>query len=115
MFANARCASTAQGAWIATLTDLAALSEEVGADPSRELLGYDITVENARARVINHPARPLPIVSAVARFVWMMAGNQRLADIEFYEPQVKRYSDDGLVVPGSDYGARLRHSTPGQD
>lgn len=44
-----------------------------------------------------------------------MTANNRLADIAFYEPRVKSFSDDGLTVPGSSYGMRLRQPQPGLD
>jgi len=86
-----------------------------GEKPSRELLGYSVVIEHPRRRLIDNDIRPLPLISAVARFVWTMAGNARLADIAFYEPQVERFTDDGLSVPGSNYGARLRQPYPGFD
>ena len=45
----------------------------------------------------------------------MMTANNRLADIAFYEPKVKSFSDDRLTVPGSSYGMRLRQPQPGLD
>jgi hypothetical protein len=111
MFATHRRAETAEQAWLLTLRMLVDDGLEVpGQGPSRELLGFDVVLEEPRRRIIANSVRPLPIVGAVARFVWMMAGNDRLEDIAFYEPLVRHYSDDGLVVPGSNYGARLRYA-----
>jgi thymidylate synthase len=108
--------ATAQQAWERTLTDLIARGTPFGAErPGVEILGYTVGVENVRARGAAHPRRSLSIVSAVARFVWMMAGSDRLADIAFYEPKVARFTDDQLAVPGSNYGARLRQAAPGLD
>src|SRR6185312_3345293 len=50
---------------------------------------------------------------AVARFVWMMAASDRLADIAFYEEKVKYFSDNGIAVPGSNYGQRMLSPRPG--
>lgn len=111
-----RSEASAEAAWRATLADLDENGARLdGEQASRELLGYSIVIDGPRRRLIDNRARPLPLISAVARFVWMMAGNGRLADIYFYEPQVERYTDDGLRVPGSDYGARLRQPYPGSD
>ena len=108
--------ANAEAAWRATLADLDDRGLRLdGEKPSRELLGYSIVIERPRWRLIDNDVRPLPLISAVARFVWMMAGNGRLADISFYEPQVERFTDDGLSVPGSNYGARLRQPYPGSD
>ena len=105
-----------EDAWIFTLRALLDGGTLVaGTRPSRELLGFDVRVEDARKRVGRNAVRPLPVVASVARFVWMMAGNDRLEDIRFYEPQVSRYTDDGLSVPGSNYGSRLRKSYAGTD
>ena len=68
---------------------------------------------------LDAPLRRLPVSkelnlpAAVARFVWMMAGSDRLADIAFYEPKVRSFSDDGISVPGSSYGQRILRARPG--
>jgi hypothetical protein len=38
-------------------------------------------------------------VAAVGRFVWTMAGSDRLADVEYYDANARRFSDDGVTVP----------------
>jgi thymidylate synthase len=50
---------------------------------------------------------------AVARFVWMVSGDDRLADIRFYEEAVTYFSDNQISVPGSNYGTRLFQPRPG--
>lgn len=61
---------------------------------------------------------------AVGRFVWMMAGSNRFEDVHFYESSfrdgprdagVGKFSDDGISIPGSSYGARLFMPRPGLD
>jgi hypothetical protein len=107
---------TAQEAWERTLSDLLESGTPFAAEkPGIEILAYTIRLQNMRARMGGHPLRPLSVVSAVARFVWMMAGSDRLEDIAFYEPKVRPYTDDDLAVPGSSYGARLRRAGPGLD
>ncbi|MEO6323259.1 MAG: thymidylate synthase [Thermoanaerobaculia bacterium] len=78
-----------------------------------ELLNFGMVVENPRERVIRSAVRGLNVPAAVARFVWMMAGSDRLADIAFYEPKVRAFTDDGVSVPGSNYGQRLLQARPG--
>src|SRR5207302_676113 len=39
----------------------------------------------------------------------------RYADIAFYEPKVKGFTDDGISVPGSSYGRRIVQVRPGLD
>lgn len=84
-----------------------------GAQPSREILNHVLEIEDPRDRLLLNPRQPIKLVTAVARFAWMVAANDRLADIRFYEPMVSGYSDDGLTVPGSDYGRRLFQPRPG--
>lgn len=84
-------------------------------DMSYELLHYQTGLTNPAARIMTHPSRPLNIVVALARWVWLMSGNNRLEDIAYYEPKVAGFSDDGLTVPGSSYGARLFNPQPGID
>ncbi|MCW3047292.1 MAG: hypothetical protein JWO74_1576 [Solirubrobacterales bacterium] len=116
MFATSRRTPSCEEAWTLTLRELVDRGVPLAAGrPSRELLGFDVVVDDVRQRLVANSARPLPVVSAVARFVWMMAGNDRLADIRFYEPNVARFTDDGLTVPGSNYGSRLRRSPAGTD
>lgn len=82
-------------------------------DTSYEILNYSTGMSNPRARIVTNPLRPLNIVVAVARFTWMIAGNNRIHDIAFYEPKVGGFTDNGLVVPGSCYGNRLVEARPG--
>ena len=88
---------------------------ETHKDTSYEVLHYQTGLTNPAARIMVNPARPLNIVVAVARWVWLMAGNDRVEDIAYYEPKVRGFSDNGLTVPGSCYGARLFNSQPGID
>ena len=98
-----------------TLADCLQYGEYVkgSKDNSWELLNYQTGITEPKARIMTHGARPLNPVVAVARFVWLMAGNNRVEDIAFYEPKVRGFSDDGLSVPGSDYGLRLVQPRPG--
>lgn len=82
-------------------------------DGQCELIGYQTGLSRPLARIATHAVRPLNITSAIARFTWMVAGSDRLADIAFYEPKVMDYSDDHLTVPGSDYGRRIMQPRPG--
>ena len=78
---------------------------------SKEILNFSC--------LLDHPLQRLPVnkklnlPAAVARFVWMMAGSDRLADIAFYEPKAIKFSDDGISMPGSSYGQRILRARPG--
>src|SRR4051812_4461069 len=100
---------TATDAIKATLSDLLDLRrlepDEVGEagattttpnqaqDGFREHLNYSFDLPFPLHRL----SPKLRLHVAVARFVWMMAANNRLADIAFYEPKVAHYSDDQLT------------------
>jgi thymidylate synthase len=98
--------------------------QSVGSGKStRELLNFSLQLSNARDRIVPISNR-LRSVLAVGRFLWMMAGSDRLDDIRFYESKglagdrrqgVGSFSDDGLSVPGSNYGQRLFRPGPGVD
>lgn len=78
-----------------------------------ELLNYSFRITNPAMRLVHHRKKSLNLPSAIARFLWMMAGNDRLHDIAFYEEKVRFFSDDGIAVPGSNYGQRILRPRPG--
>lgn len=94
------------------LDDGSQVDEDGGRGSFRELHAYTTGMANPLAR-IRVGADPLNIVGAIARFVWMVSGSDRLEDIAFYEEKVRPYTDDGLSVPGSSYGKRLFNAKPG--
>ena len=84
---------------------------------TREFMNYTFTIDSPRNRLPSPSAIPgaFSLLTAAARFVWMMAGSDRLDSISHYSDRVKRFSDDEFVVPGSSYGARLFYARPGLD
>lgn len=80
---------------------------------SKEIINFSLTVLSPLDRLIYNPVRKLNLPAAVARFVWMMAASDRLADIAFYEPKSKSFSDNGVSIPGSSYGQRILSPRPG--
>ena len=92
-------------------------SKSIGSGKSfKEIINYNLVIENPQKRILRSSKRPINLPGAIARFVWMMAANNRLADIEFYwGAAVTPFSDDGYTVPGSSYGARMFNSSPGLD
>jgi len=80
-----------------------------------EIRNLQFALTNPHKRITTNPKRPMDLVSAIARFVWMIAGSDRLEDIAFYQEKVREYSDNGLSVPGSSYGKRLFEPQPGID
>jgi len=82
----------------------------------KEILNYNFVISNPTQRLLPAQGRGFNLPGAIARFVWMMAANNRLADIEFYwGVKVSGFSDDGYTVPGSSYGARMFNASPGLD
>lgn len=98
-----------------TVTEMLDSPRLDGDKPSFEQLYYQTGMANPRARITTNHVHSLNIVSAVARFVWMIAGSNRLEDIAFYEAKVRDFTDDDLTVPGSSYGKRLFDAAPGLD
>ncbi|MBF4549412.1 thymidylate synthase [Pseudoclavibacter sp. VKM Ac-2888] len=106
----------ADDALVRACRDVFEKGESLGHDTTRgsskELLGYSTGMANPLAR-IGIKGRALNTVGAIARFVWLIAGSDRLEDIAYYESRVRSFSDDELSVPGSSYGRRLFNSSPG--
>jgi thymidylate synthase len=80
---------------------------------TKELTNYFLSIDNPRGRLVWDTARYLRLPLAVARFVWMMAGSDRLSEIAFYDERVRLFSDDGVSVPGSNFGQRIIRPLPG--
>lgn len=82
---------------------------------TRDIRNFQFVLENPRDRILSNSVRRLDVFGAVARFMWMISGNDRLQDIAFYEPRVRKFTDDRMTVPGSNYGKRLLMPEPGLD
>jgi len=82
----------------------------------KEIINYNLVISDPVQRLLTISKRGFNLPGAIARFVWMMAANNRLADIEFYwDLKVSKFTDDGYTVPGSSYGARMFNASPGLD
>lgn len=84
-------------------------------DSYMELENYMFILNNPLDRIPINPFNPLNLISLIGRFVWIIAGNDRVEDIAFYQDKVRIYSDNGLTVPGSDYGKRIFNPDEGTD
>jgi thymidylate synthase len=82
---------------------------------TRELTNLTVVISDLRDRLITNTRRPLDIGLAIARFVWMISGSNRVSDIAFYDERATRFSDDGTSIPGSDFGRRIFKALPGID
>lgn len=88
-------------------------SLSIGANRStRELSNYQLLIRNPAKRMMANGAA-FSLIRALARFLWLGSANDRLADISIYDPGAARFSDDGLRIPGSNFGTRLFCPRPG--
>ena len=111
-------------AWIRELRELLRRGRPVRIGESLSVASGEVTIEllnrsfdlwNPRDRLVYNPIRRFNLPRAVGRFLWMMAASDRVSDIEYYEPRARRFSDDGVTIPGSDDGRRLFAARPGLD
>jgi len=75
---------------------------------SIEITGFQFLLSNPRARWINSTTRPLNIPFCFGLTMYFLSGGKDVASIEYYNPLAVRFSDDGLTIPGSSYGSRIR-------
>lgn len=83
----------------------------------KETLAVGTVLTNPRARLMlapNHPQVFNPGL-AVARFVYLIAGSHDLDEITFYSPSARRFTDDGLTMPGGAHGYRLFYPSAATD
>ena len=67
-----------------------------------------ITYRNPTERVLFNTARACNPFFHIYESLWMLAGRDDLAPLEYYVPSFKNYSDDGKGLWGA-YGYRWRH------
>lgn len=77
-----------------------------------DLSNYQVQVSDPIQRMLPKEST-FDLVRGLARFLWLASGNDRLSDIEIYDPGAARFSDDGLRIPGSNFGQRLFCPRPG--
>jgi len=87
--------------------------ERASAQGSREIIDFRCSINTVRDRILVHPGRHWNVVEAVARLTWMLAGSDRFADIAFYQQKAGDFSDNGISIPGSNYGMRIVNARPG--
>lgn len=73
---------------------------------TKELLNLTFTVDDARACLLDCPARKLSYRFATAEWLWIWFGSDKLAPLERFAPSYARFSDDGVTLAGA-YGPRL--------
>ena len=80
---------------------------------SKELRNFQFSLNNPLDRIAINPNNPLNIISSIGRFVWLIAANDRIEDIAFYQAKAREYTDNGFTIPGSNYGKRIFNPTEG--
>lgn len=77
-----------------------------------EVLGYSARLQNPRSRFSLSIERRQNIVFNFAEALWYLSGRNDLAFIQYYAPSMERFSPDGISLPGTGYGKRLKHYAP---
>jgi thymidylate synthase len=72
-----------------------------------EILASVSELTDPRNRLVHSNGGLFSTGLASARFLFLLSGSRMLGDIMPYSPSVKRFSDDGLTIPGSSYGNRI--------
>lgn len=77
----------------------------------REQIGYQITLENPRDRIVTLPSRDLKFRYLLAEFIWYLSGDPQSESIAKYAPFWRQIADDAGQV-NSNYGYRLLGYAP---
>jgi thymidylate synthase len=99
-------AETADEVWRLAANQVSATApiQESRDQQTRELLHVAFTIHDPRQRVVF--ARPINPAFAIAEVIWILAGSNDLEFLRFWNPRMKRFSDDGHMFHGA-YGFRL--------
>lgn len=83
----------------------------------REVWGVSGRLQDPRARLLTSRAHPRMFNPglAIARWLYLFSGSDRLADITAYSPGAARFTDDGVTMPGGSHGARAFAPASGID
>lgn len=73
---------------------------------TREVIGAQLTLTDARNCLLDAPSRNLNHRFAVAEWLWILAGRNDVQSIARYNQELIRFSDDGKTFAGA-YGPRL--------
>lgn len=99
-----------------SLQDLLEHGDKVGAvseksSPSygkgtTELLAYQLSLSDPRARLISAEKRPLNLAYCIGNFFYQLSATDDVDSIAYYNPIAKKFSDDGTTLHGT-YGPRM--------
>lgn len=81
----------------------------------REVWGLTGMLTDPRARLFSSKLEPTLFNAglACARWLYLLSGSDRLQDIAHYSHGARRFSDDGVTMPGGSHGARIFYCQPG--
>lgn len=98
---------TLEEAWFGALTRVVEEGELEGTrlGPSLEVRPATLIIKQPRQRFVL--SRIYNLAFAYAEFLWIMRGEESLSFVQFFNPRMQRFSDDGRTLHGA-YGFRLR-------
>jgi thymidylate synthase len=76
-------------------------------DETLEIRGMCVEVADPRNRLVTSWCRPVNVAFALAEVLWILGGRNDVETLEFYNSQIKEYSDNGTTFNAA-YGQRLR-------
>jgi thymidylate synthase len=127
MASTPRAFGTAQEAWVSSLLQLFNFGKYVagvrdtysvgsafGAKirNTKELVFTSFSIDSPRERLILSKQRPIDLGYAVANIIWVLTGSDHADMISFYNPNGRRFSDDGKCLFSAP-GARIFASSEG--
>lgn len=75
---------------------------------TREIRPVMLQVSYPKEHLVTSYGRPVNVAFALAEVLWILAGRSNVEMLEFYNSNIKQFSDDGLVFNAA-YGHRLRY------
>jgi thymidylate synthase len=109
---NAEWIPTFDAEWLSTLNEILHYGEEVSPRGSLTLeIPHHTVVVDMRYPVLICPQRKLNYRFMAAEAFWILSGDDTVAGIEPWNPNVVAFSDDGKTFYGA-YGPRIMHQLP---
>lgn len=79
-----------------------------------EVIGYNFSLINPRARIVGFPDRRWSLPLAIGEFCWHMRGDNSVEALSYYADAWSNFSDDGITVRGSCYGNKAFSKNHGE-
>jgi len=78
---------------------------------TREIRGATLVLQDPARNLITSKERKLNYTFNVAEWLWMMTGRTDVATLDYFNPNMSHFSDDGSTLNGS-YGPKLVEQLP---